>query len=87
MSVFRPLTEDIRVRGGRAERLVLIAAVCLLAADGFPLIVMCDMLEPSALWDRNTHPCGGFSQTGIEMKGDSPSAILKHTDMHFWGFS
>lgn len=47
---------------------VLIAGVCLLAADGFPLIVMCDMLQPIALWDRNTLPCGGFSHTEILME-------------------
>ena len=42
------------MRGGQGKLMVLIAAVCLQAADGFPLIVMCDMLEPSALWDKNT---------------------------------
>lgn len=29
------------------------------------LMVMCDMLDPSAFWDINTLPCGGLSHTGI----------------------
>lgn len=72
-----PATEDQQRDVGGAERLVLITTVCPLAADGFPLIVMCDMLEPSALWDRNT-PCGGFSQTVVLMKGDSLSVVICH---------
>lgn len=58
-----------RANGGRDERLVLIAAACLLSTDGFPLIVMCDMQEPIALWDRNTLPSAGFRHTEVLMKG------------------
>lgn len=68
------------LRGGMDEWLLFLEGGSRLAADGFPLIVMCDMLDPSAFWDINTLPCGGLSHTGILIKSLS---IFCHTFMHF----